>query len=176
MAKESTAAKLPSAYDFLMPRLLKDRIREYDIPPWPGQATFDNILVYQVPDKASTRLTVAKDSHLVLPEMTVDMKKNMSPRGIIVSAGLRAMDIMRDHGMKLGEMVWYSPYVIHRYDVDRVEGKNILFFFMTIADVKTSEDIPQRAVDGELKVYEVNGKYTFREGDRNDPIEHDDRI
>ena len=162
----------------MMPKLLVERIRELKIPPAPGQACFDRILVYQIPDEASSRTTFSKDGSIIMPDSTREVKKVRSPRGIIVSAGLRALDIMADHGMELGEMVWFSPHVPTRFEVENSEGKQVLFFFMTIGDVIVSEDIPQKLVDGKIGLGRKNGKHVFGEtiSDREDPERYADSI
>ena len=161
----------------VMPPLLVKRIKEYGIPPCPGQATYERVLVYQIPDEMSSRTTFAKGGSIIMPETTQSVKKERSPRGIIVSAGLKAMDIMRDHGMQLGEMVWYSPHVPTRFEVDRkADGERVMFYFMNVGDVIVSEDVPERLASGELRLQYKNGVHTYSGGERRDPAEFDDSI
>lgn len=161
-----------------IPPLLAKRIREYDIPDAPGQAMFHRILIYQIPDDASARETFAEKGRIVMPETTKAVKKDRSPRGVIVSAGLQALDYMRDHGMELGEMVWFSPHVPTRFDVNRLaDGRQALFFFMAVSDIIVSQDTPERLASGELTltyaIGEHGGKHVYLRRDEK-PVDRRD--
>lgn len=145
-----------------MPKLLRERIVQYDIPPAPGAINFEDVLIFQVPDQEWSSEKWSSDSTLYKPEYVQDADKRKCPRGIIVSAGLKALDIMRDHGMQLGEMVLFSPNSFHRFQVKRTgDGKMVEFPFMHISDVHISEDIPSRLAAGELEMVRVGRSYRF---------------
>ena len=161
---------------FVMPELLKKRIKEYKIPPCPGQATFDNVLIFMLPDENVCREKFGKDSSIYKPETKDSADKDRCPRGVIVSAGLGAMDMLCSHGIEVGDIVWFAPHVPTRFEMGVVDGKPVYFFFFYAGDIKTSEDVPQRLVDGTLKIEFINGKHVYNRIERIDPKIYDDSI
>jgi len=143
--------------------LLERRVSEHNIPDWPGEATFARILVYRIPDKAASRKTFVDGGVIEMIEETADNQKFRSPRGIIVSAGLQAMDILRGNGMQLGEMIWMSSYTPWRFEVDaKTDGdkvKKVEFFFMQAGDVTLSEDLLANRRAGKVRVEIRDGKH-----------------
>ena len=164
--------------DLVMPPLLKKRIKEFHIPPAPGQANFDEVLVFQIPDGEKGGETFGKESRILKPQTKKDSDEKRCPRGVIVSAGLGAMDKLRDHGMQIGEMVRFSPHVYTRFELDHdAQGLEQYMPFMTVGDIKVSEDIPARLVSGELELVYEDGQHRYRAGEkRRDPEVFDDSL
>ena len=166
----------------VMPKLLQERIKEFKIPPAPGQIAFEEVMIYQIPDEEMGGDKFGKDSSLYKPDTLADTDRRRCPRGVIVSAGLGALGMLRDHGMQLGEMVLFSPHAPTRFQVRRNDGKSVEFFFMHVSDVKVSEDVPARLVFGELRLVYENGDFLFiwkgdeKRGGRRDPKQFDDSI
>lgn len=161
------------------PSLLDRRIAEYEIPMWPGEATFARILVYRIPDKAAKRKTFIDGGAIVMPETVHSNNEFRSPRGIIVSAGLQAMDILRGNGMQLGEMIWMSSHTPWRFEVDtKGDGKPVEFYFMQAGDVTLSEDLLEARQEGKIRVELREGKHQLVIADdripRFDPPSHPD--
>ena len=159
--------------------LLDKRIAEFEIPMWPGEATFARILVYRIPDKAAARDTFVEDGKILMPETVRSNEEFRSPRGIIVSAGLQAMDILRGNGMQLGEMIWMSSHTPWRFKVDtRKDGTDVEFFFMQAGDVTLSEDLLTARQAGKVRVELRDGKHQLVVADdkvpRFDPPSHPD--
>lgn len=144
---------MPIAASNAIPPLLMKRMLELDIPAWPGQACFERVIVYKIPDEASAGETFAADGVIIKPDNRRETDKDRSPRGIIVSAGLAAMDVLVSNGMEIGELVWFSPHVPYRFEVGkRADGAKLEFYFMNVGDIVLSEDILQRVVDEKLKL------------------------
>jgi hypothetical protein len=168
--------------ELAFPQLLRERIREFKIPDAPGQIAWEEVMIYQIPDEEMGGDKFGKDSALYKPETVADGDRRRCPRGVIVSAGLGAMGMLRDHGMQVGEMVLFSPHAPNRFQVSRSDGKMVEFFFMHVSDVQVSEDIPGRLVSGDLKLVYEKGDFLFiwkgdksRSG-RRDPKQFDDGI
>jgi hypothetical protein len=158
--------------------LLDQRIREFKIPVWPGQAMYNRIIVYRLPDKAAARESFTEGGLIVKPETVASDTKWRSPRGVIVSAGLQAMDVLRGNGIGLGDIIWMASHTPWRFEVERtLEGEVIEFFFMS-GDVVISEDLPKRISAGYVKVELRDGKHqlALEKGaiPRFDPPEHPD--
>lgn len=125
--------------------LLARRIEEYNIPAWPGMILFERVLIYKIPDEESASET-AGDGVIIKPKTRIDTDSARCPRGIIVSAGLRALDVLHAYGMQLGELVWFAPHVPYRFQVGVRGGKDVEFSFMNVGDIVLSEDILDRLV------------------------------
>jgi hypothetical protein len=128
--------------------LLEKRVKEYDIPSWPGEAQFERIIVFQIPAEADAQ---EKIGSLFVPQKTRDAQLAKSPRGIVVSAGLKALDIMYSHGMELGEMIWLASWSPFRVQTEvKSGGATVEFFFMSVGDIILSEDMKARFASGEV--------------------------
>lgn len=136
--------------------LLVKRMKEYDLPSWPGEVPFDRVLVYSLPDEASASekyLIDGKESAIIKTDEARTNQSLRSPRGIVVSAGLGAMDKLHCHGMKLGDIVWLAPHVPYRFQVgNNKDGKPIEFLFCYVGDICLGEDIGERIANGTITV------------------------
>ena len=75
-----------------------------------------------------------------MPESTQMRERNRAPHGIVISAGLLALDQLRSNGCDLGHRVLFchaAPYHI-RYDV--VEGQEFHLIILNAGDIIGSED------------------------------------
>lgn len=161
--------------------LLNRRITEYGIPEWPGEAQYARIIVYRVPDKAASRDTYADGGLIVKPETVASNTKWRAPRGIIVSAGLQAMDVLRGNGMGLGDMIWMASHTPWRFEVEqKVDGESVEFFFMQVGDIVLNEDMLERRRNGSAKVEIRDGRHQLVLDDsvvpRFDPPAHPDEM
>ena len=100
-----------------LPKILEAARLENGIPDsaFAIEAVFNRVLVLQV---AMQEGETYKDSKIVLAETTRDRELRKAPIGIIVSAGLKALDILRSHGMDLGHKVVFThsaPFFV-RFD------------------------------------------------------------
>jgi hypothetical protein len=153
-----------------IPELLAKRVNDLEIPPWPGQATFERVIVYRIPDEGSSSETFAKDGLIVKPETRRETDKERSPRGVVVSAGLAAMDVLVSNGMQLGELVWFAPHVPFRFEVGkRTDGTPWEFYFMNVGDIVLSEDILQRVVDGTIHLSRAGAQHVYNNEERREP-------
>jgi hypothetical protein len=151
-----------------IPPLLEKRVNELNIPAWPGQACFERVIIYRIPDEESA--SEKTEGGLWKAPSRVDIDKDRSPRGVVVSAGLAAMDVLVSNGMQLGELVWFAPHVPFRFVVGRKNNQDIQFYFMNVGDIVLSEDILQRAVDGDLKLERrMNGQHVYNGEQRAEP-------
>ena len=139
--------------------LLEKRVKEFSIPEWPGQAVYDRIIVYKLPEEKADRETFQKGGVIVKPEHVRSAERASSPRGIIVSAGLGAMDIMRGHGIDLGHVVWLARFAAWRHVVERTEKGDIEFWFMRVGDIVNSEDLLASLQKKKVKIELRDGKH-----------------
>jgi len=139
---------------------LTRRVHEFKIPAWPGQALYERVLIFKIPEAstASDEIDIGDGKKLVKPETRVGVDVSRCPRGIIVSAGLRAMDIMRAQGMELGELIWFAPHVPFRFVVKQRSGQDDEFSFMNVGDIILSEDVLGRLTPPNDEKGNITGK------------------
>jgi len=100
-----------------------------------------------------------------MPETTQQREKHKAPQGIIVSAGLTALDQLRSHGIDLGHKVLFShaaPYHI-RYDV--IDGQDHHLIILLAGDIIGSEDLATNLKEREVRYLarrtETSVEHTF---------------
>jgi hypothetical protein len=176
MPSKKAAAKLTKQF-----ALLQARIAEFKIPPWPGQAQFERILVYRIPDEGAANEKFGEESLLYKPDSRKAVDVARSPRGIIVSSGLQALDVLLGSGMDIGDLVWFAPHVPYRFETGRDERGPIEFFFMNVGDVILDEDTLVRVVDGSIVLsHTADGRHAYAKNgkviDRKSPTAYPDDI
>ncbi len=137
---EKIKAKM-SPPGFLQHELLDLRRRQFGIPDsaWRVQAAFNTVFVHQIHDIMFEKGTWG-DSGLVIPESVQQSRKKAAPRGIIVSAGLQALDALKSHGMDLGHIVTLVRFAPFRVEYDYVGGEFFYLLDLHVSDIHGSED------------------------------------
>lgn len=149
--------------------LLDEAVRVHKIPTWPYEASYDRIVVYSVPEEKASRETFSPGSTLIRPAQSQKREALETPRGVIVSAGLGARDVLRSHGIGLGHMVWVARLSPWRHEVDRdADGKTIEFLFLRVGDIVGSETLLRLLKEGRVLVAIDNEtgvhRYHFHDG------------
>lgn len=134
-----------------LPPLLDKRRLENSIPDsaFRYQPLFDRIFVWQIPDDHGL---LSKDSLLVLPETTRQADMYSTPRGILVSAGLGALDVLYSHGVDLGHIVHFQRIAPFKRRIGRYAGTEMQVLVLQAGDLASSEDLAERLRSGELRV------------------------
>lgn len=124
-----------------LPELLDQRRLEFGIPDsaWRIQAAFNKVLVHQIPDVMFEKGTYG-DTGILMPKSAEEGRKKTAPRGIVVSAGLTALDYLRSHGIDLGHIVTYVRIAPLRVEYDLIAGEFFYLFPMLATDIWASED------------------------------------
>lgn len=148
-----------------LPKLLDERRLEYGITDgaFDRQATFDRVYIWQIAMQKGDKFEA--DSLIHMPESVQQREKNKAPQGIIISAGLTALDHLRSHGLDLGHKVLFchaAPYHI-RYDT--VLGLEQHLIVLLAGDIIGSEDLATN-----LRKRDV--RYIARRNESNDVVEH----
>lgn len=145
------------------PSLLDQAIKAYNIPKWPYEAGFDRIVVFQVPEDKAARETFSKGGIVIKTEQRSAAEEAETPRGVIVSAGLQALDYLRGHGIGLGHMLWVARHSPWRHEVDRdANGKVIQFLFLRAGDIVGSETLMDQIEKGDVSVeVQPDGKHVY---------------
>lgn len=137
---------------FNLPPLLEERRWRYGIPDnaFRVQASFERLLVW--PIEPIEMASISSGAGIVIPDQVRERMKSGSPRGVIVSAGLKALDALRTNGMDIGHVVLYTHYVIGTYPVMYADGKELKLLIMTAGDITGSEDTMEAIKAGKMEI------------------------
>lgn len=123
-----------------LPALLEARRLEYGIIDGYFAATpcWDRVHIFQIDQFASA--TYDPKGVIVMPDVAKQRQTHECPEGIIVGAGLTALDSLRSHGMDLGHRVIFIRNAPWRVRVGMVLGKPQSVLPMTVGDIGASYD------------------------------------
>lgn len=157
-----------------LPELLERRRLEYGIPDsaFRVQAAFNRLFIHKIEDVMFRSGRYGEDSRIELPDSTKKALLNMAPRGIIISAGLGALDTLRDHGMDVGHIVTINRVSPWRVIYDIIGGEQFSYLIVQDRDISGSEDTAEALFSRRLLLDEVtlpNGRkvalYKGRDGE-----------
>jgi hypothetical protein len=154
----------PRGY-YNIPELLDSRRLEYLIPngafeSYPG---FDKVYIWQISTKESN--TYAKGGQIVMPDNILAAKKNTAPKGIIVSAGLKAMDALYSTGFELGHIVYFKKFAPFVLPIEEIDGHELTVMLVRDGDIESSVDVATslHSRKGQIKNVSIDAKsYDFR--------------
>lgn len=147
-----------------IPEVLDKRRFEFLIPNGAFESVpgFDKCYVWQVSIEGA-RDTYAEGGTILMPDNVKAYKKNTAPRGVLVSAGLKAMDSLHSTGFKIGDIVRFkkfSPFIMPVGDID---GHELAVMVIRDGDLVASEDLAQRVNSRNNRVVNVSKTgYDFR--------------
>jgi hypothetical protein len=149
--------------EFGMPEAIEKRAMEI-------QAVFDRVLVWQLPDSwyGSEKF---EGSVLYTPEATQERQRQDTPRGIIVSAGLNAMDVLRSHGIPgPGAIVTFCVNSYYRLPLDGIRKHHL--GLLRVGDIVASQDLAELLDAGACKVNLLKGEHRLvdKEGRQWEPL------
>jgi hypothetical protein len=123
-----------------LPKLLEERRWEHGITDgfFRWQPVFDRLYVFQVPARNS--LTYIPGGKIVMTDQARSREQFECPQGIIVGAGLLALDQLRSNGIDLGHRVMFIRNAPYRVEVDMCGGKRIYALPLVAGDLVASFD------------------------------------
>jgi hypothetical protein len=134
-----------------LPKLLERRRQEYSLTDgfFKVQAAFDRCYVYQIPLEE-------QETHagglIIRTANQREREQNEAPRGILISAGLKALDALRSNGVDLGHIITFAHYVVATMVVDVVDGKDVKVSVMNAGHVSGSEDTRLALLEGRCRI------------------------
>lgn len=140
--EEEAAKHFPVVAPFPIPPLLDNKRRKYGIPlsAFTSQPMFDQILVWQIPvDESKTY----GDSKLVKTDTTLKAELTEAPRGIIVAAGLTALDQLASHGCGIGHTIYFYQIAPLRMRLPPLAGKTPSLVMIQARYVFGSEELAE---------------------------------
>jgi hypothetical protein len=139
-----------------LPALLEERRLEYGIPDFcfEAQPAYDRIYVKQISTHKDEKI-----GNIVMPESAQGRELIETPRGILIAAGLKALDELRSNGINLGDIVHFIELAPFRFVAGTVAGHPVDVLILRSGDILDSFDTKRRIDDGEFHVgYGVNSK------------------
>jgi len=153
------------AKELKLPPLLEKRRQEFLIPDgaFAAQPVFDRIWVFQIAEQS---VETYGSGLLVKPEIIGERELEASPRGVLVGAGLSALDKLRSHGMELGHVVRFTHLAPFALMVDEVDGVQQWVRVMDVSYIVSSEDLEtERRAGGYSVEYDAtNGQHYLVRG------------
>jgi hypothetical protein len=148
-----------------LPKLLDQRRTEFGITDgaFERQAVFDRIYIWQIPMQSGDKFE--SDSLIHMPESVKQREKNKAPAGIIVSAGLNALDQLRSHGVDLGHKILFCHTAPYHIRYDSVLGVEQHLIILQACDIIGSEDLATNLKNREVRYLarrtETSVEHTF---------------
>jgi hypothetical protein len=150
--ERETKKRMSPAGALNLPKLLDARRLEWGIidAAFERQAAFERILIWQIPEQKGE--TFGEGSRILMSDQSKARLKNEAPRGIVISAGLRALDSLRSNGIDLGHIVNFIQAAPWRIFVDYMIGYRPAVLMMNAGDIIGSEDLATILRKGDLRV------------------------
>src|SRR5512139_278857 len=144
-----------------IPPLLDERRLEYGIPngAFDSFPAFDKVYVYQL--TVNERRTYAEEGKIVMPDAVVSVDRNRAPRGIIVSAGLAALDSLRSSGIDLGHIIRFKKMAPFIQPVANINGHELTIMVIRDGDIVSSEDLATEYHARRLSISNVSDKGSY---------------
>lgn len=126
---------------FNIPHILDERRFEYGIPNGAFESfpAYDKVYIWQI--NLTERKTYAEGGVIVKPEARISHDRNTAPRGIIISAGLAALDSLRSTGIDVGHIVRFKKFAPFMQPVAEINGVEVQVMVIRDGDIVSSEDL-----------------------------------
>lgn len=153
-ATAAIKAKMSPPGALNLPPLLDERRLEHGIVDgvFRGACLFERVLVYQIDREQSELFEGA--SRIVRPPTVRQREERTSSLGIVVGAGLRALDVLRSNGVDLGHVVQIIKNAPWRIQVDTVNAQPVHVIVLNAGDILCSLDLGAALIRGAKKIRE----------------------
>lgn len=101
---------------------------------------FNKVLVAQIPETGEESDTYA-GTHIIKTETVKKRDVVEAPRGVIVGAGLQALDELRSNGIDIGHTVGFTRLAPFRRRCGIIAGEVIQLIVLVAGDIVDSEDL-----------------------------------
>ena len=123
-----------------LPRLLDAKRFEWGIPDeaFTHQAAFKKLLIWQIPLSKSDTY---EGTSIIKTQQTKSRHLQEAHRGVVVSAGMTALDMLRSNGMDLGHTVNICRVAPFRMQFTTIGAVPLHLLIIHVGDVVDSEDL-----------------------------------
>jgi hypothetical protein len=159
-----------------LPKLLDERRLQFGIVDgaFRTQVTFERVFVWQIP---RVETETFEGTRIIAPQNTRKRLEREASRGVLVGAGLSALDRLRSNGIELGHIVQIIRNAPWRIQVDSIAGQDFHVIVLQAGDLLGSEDLAAELLAGKAEVKEelnehgVGEHVIVRDGVFRKPIE-----
>lgn len=136
-----------------LPPLLEKRRLELDIidEAFDLACAGEFVMLWQIKE-ASHQGDTYGDSSIIMTEQTKDREGREAPRGVVVAAGLKALDGLRSNGIDLGHIVMHTHNAPYFRRIAIINGTSYRLVILQAGDIVGSEDLAQSMRSGDAKV------------------------
>lgn len=135
-----------------LPPLLEEKRLRWRMPDacFKGRAPlFDHVYLWQIPEE---ELDTGMPAWLVLPDEAKQRLKNQMPCGVIVNAGLGALDVMRSHCIEIGHTVTFMRFTPWRLPVTHILGSPVYVLPLKVSSLRDSKELGEAMDRGEVTI------------------------
>lgn len=146
-----------------IPELLDKRRFEYGIPNgcFEHFPLYDKVYIWQL--NMTERKTYSAGGKILKPESRVAHDRATAARGILVAAGLAALDSLRSAGCDIGHIVRFKKFAPFIQEVGEIDGVPLAVFTLRDGDIVSDEDLAKAYHARETRVVNVSKDgYDFR--------------
>ena len=145
-----------------LPPLLEAARQKWGIPDgfFKSQPAFDRVFVFPI-DRFGEEETYGGTS-IVKPKITKDRDLQDGRRGILISAGLTAMDRLMSHGIELGHIVTTNKNVPFVEKCERFPKFDMYFLMMRDGDLAGSETLQEELREGKKRIVDVGDETGYQ--------------
>lgn len=111
---------------------------------------YDKVAIWQISEHQDE--TFIKGGIIVKSDWSDDRITRETPRGILVGAGLRALDILTSNGVALGHIVYFISSAPWRLELEVIAGARPRVLVMNAGDILSSEDLAQDLQKGQCAI------------------------
>lgn len=141
-----------------IPELLDKRRLEFGIPNGAFESfpTFDKVYIYQIPLPGQGGSTYSEGGLILKPEQIQAFERNTAPRGIVVSAGLQALDSLYSTGVEIGHIVRFKKLAPFIMPVAEIKGHWFSVYVVRDGDIEASEDLASALNNRQVRLKNVS--------------------
>ncbi len=150
---------------YKIPGMLDRRRHEYGIPNGAFEhfPLYDKVYIWQL--NMTERETYSEGGAIIKPQARIAHDRATAARGIIVSAGLAALDSLRSTGVDIGHIVRFKKFAPFIQEVQEINGVVLSVMTLRDGDMVSSEDLAADFHAGRVRIVNVSqekGGYDHR--------------
>ena len=153
MQQEAQRQNMSGPRELRLPPLLEKRRLEWNIPDQEFYyvASYDWVGVYQIPP-ITGQIDRAGTGRIIKPDQTKAIELATAARGIIITAGLAAMDYLESHGHQIGAIVRFVRLAPYRQEVGKIGNRDFELVTIKPGDICSNEDHFPLIQSGRMKL------------------------
>jgi hypothetical protein len=159
---EQIKARMSPPGALRLPPLLEAQRLEWGITDafFKSQPAFDRIFVFPI-DKFNREETYGGTS-IIMPNMTKQRDLQEGRRGVLIGAGLTAMDRLMSHGIELGHIVTTNKNVPFVETCERFPKFDMYYLMMRDGDLAGSETLVEEIRAGKKRIVDVGDETGYQ--------------